>query len=139
MVCTKNSCSTISTPVCQSVDMTSCGWKSLDRSVQKLTAPMRPASNSFRGFFWSPVCFLLPGTGASRTLVSSWDPPFRKGFCLGPAAGETAEEVEVVADESAMGADGKVGLVFWVHQALSPLGPLACNKMSNHSRIYSTR
>jgi hypothetical protein len=103
--------------------------KSLYQNIgQKLTAPIRPASNSFRGFFWSAVCFLLPGTGASLTLVSSWDPPFRKGFCLGPAAGEAAEEVEVVADESAMGADGKLGLVFWAHQSLSPLGPLACTR-----------
>ena len=95
-----------------------------------------PASNSFRGFFWSPVCFLLPGTGASLTLVSSWDPPFRKGFCLGPAADEAAEDVDVVADGSAMGAEGKLGLVFWAHQSLSPLGPLACNKMINHSCMH---
>ena len=101
--------------------------------AQTLTAPIRPASNSFLGFFWSPVCLLLPGTGASLTLVSSWDPPFRKGFCLGPAASEAAEEVEVVADESAMGAEGKLGLVFWAHQSLSPLGPLACKETINHS------
>lgn len=105
---------------------------------QKLTAPIRPASNSFLGFFWSPVCFLLPGTGASLTLVSSWDPPFRKGFCLVAAAGEAAEEAEVVADESAMGAEGKLGLVFWAHQSLSPLGPLACKEMIYHSCMHST-
>ncbi len=56
---------------------------------------------------------------------------------MGPAAGEAAEEVEVVADESAMGAEGKLGLVFWAHQSLSPLGPLACKEMINHSCMHS--
>ena len=73
---------------------------------------MRPASNSFLGSFLSPACLCLPspGTGASLTLVSSAEPPFKKGFCLGASADEAAEDVEVV--EAAMGAEGKLGLVF---------------------------
>ena len=95
---------------------------------------MRPASNSFLGSFLSPVplCLPSPARGASRTLVSSCEPPFRKGFCLGAAA----EEAEATGVESAMAADGKLGLVFWDHQSLSLLGPAACTTQQKTLGIW---
>lgn len=96
------------------------------RQEQQLTAPMRPASNSFLGSFLSPgsLCLPSPVRGASLTLVPSWEPPFRKGFCL--VAGDAA--AEVVAGDSAMGADGKLGCVFTAHQSLSRLAVDACTQ-----------
>ena len=49
--------------------------------------------------------------------------------------GAAAEDVEVAADESAMGAEGKLGLVFWAHQFLSPLGPFACKQRGIYADI----